>query len=210
LTFYIDSNKTDASKGWSVGNQVHPGLVNLYSQRVMVHMAPIQFNSIFVNNRPGVQGLTDPTYGGDNTLSGFDPSTSLKTTTTIYFPGIEMDVWQKKLIHKGESPIELVSDAKKPLGPKSNIIGTPVGKFSYGLDGSCTYGSEIIRFGNTADGRFIATLSIPISNNWSIGTTLYYNIEGWKYIMNSLGEGLSKPHFYFIPIPIPATAHQKK
>ena len=209
FTFYVDSHNTDASNGWSAGNQVHPGVVNLYSQRVTVHMAPIQFNSLFVNNRPGVQGLTDPTYGGDNPLSGFDPSTSLKTTTTIYFPGIEMDVWQKKLSHKGGSPIELVSDAKNPLGPKSNIFNTPLGKFSYGIDGSCTYGSEIIRFGSTADGRFIVNLSIPLSDIWSIGITSYYNREGWKYIMNSIGEGLSKPHIYFIPIPVPATARQK-
>jgi RHS repeat-associated protein len=141
----------------------------------------------------------------------FDPTLTVQTTQGFFTtPGLEMEGHSSLTIKEGKSNVEIVKN-NFTLEIESTIIKKPTGNYSFGSDGSFTYGNDYMSYGTTSNGIYILDLSIQTGRNTSVGTTLYYNPQvfqdNWNYIKNSIGRALSNPPSFYpyppiMPIPI--------
>jgi RHS repeat-associated protein len=136
--------------------------------------------------------------------SDFDASISYQFTYSVYStPGITMEAFLKKPHTLVNSPVEYIKDAKTNI-KVNTVVTTPFFKYSYNQNGSFTIGNNNLRFGTTANNFLIVNLSIPWLNNSSVGLTGYYNLNGYEYILNSIGEAFSRPIPFIPPFPRPS------
>lgn len=108
--------------------------------------------------------------------------TSKYTTTRVGKGGIEVEGYSTNTVSEGNLPVEVVLDGKTGLN-EAVIYKTSIGQYGVGVDGSHTYGTSFISTGTTSDGRGIIDISIPYPNGGGVGTTIYFNPNTFRNMM---------------------------